>query len=101
MPRGIREPSFPDQDQGWNPYFLQWKWSLNHWPTREIPSSALEEGHWTCSCQRKGFGNASDLIQVSKTWSFEAVNLESGDQGGVPGPAVDRPGDYGQHQKVV
>ena len=80
VPRGIWEPSFPDQDQGWNPCFLQWKRSLNHWPTGEIPSSALDKGHWTCSCQRKGFGNASDLIQVSKTWSFEAVNLESGDQ---------------------
>ena len=101
MPRGTQEPSFPDQDQGWKPCFLQWKRSLNHWPTGQVPSSALDKGHWTRSCQRKGFGNASDLIQVSKTLSFEAMYLDSGDQDGVPGLAVDRPGDYGQHQKVV
>ena len=28
-------------DQAWNPHPLQWRQSLNHWATREVPSSFL------------------------------------------------------------
>lgn len=60
---------------------------FSHWPTGEVPSSALDKGHWTRVVRGRDLGMQVISSKFPKLLEFWGNVLRIWDQSGLPGPA--------------